>query len=189
MYHIGMNNANKMVKIDSVLVVDTIHNFDTIYIAKIKNIKETPAPSMKKEVVEGTTKNVVNDTIGVVEKVNKFINLPFSVENLKDCIEYYEIDCERWVYSQAYLETGNFTSKLFKQKNNLFGLYNSSKKTYFTFTHWSLSVKAYKDMIQREGRYDRGKYDDSNYHLYLKRIGYAEDPNYIIKLRRILDRG
>lgn len=122
------------------------------------------------------------------KNTNPFTNKELNDENLISCMEYYGIDNTKWVLAQAKLETGHYKSNLCRNGNNLFGLYNSRKGSFFKFNHWSLSVKAYKDFIQREGRYDKDKYTEQNYHKYLTKIGYAEDPNYIERLRVIMKR-
>lgn len=94
-------------------------------------------------------------------------------------LQYYEIKHPRIVLAQAKLESGNYKSKHCINKNNLFGLYNSKKKRYYSFEHWSHSVKAYKNMIEYKHR------DDEDYYKFLKRIGYASDPNYISKVKQI----
>lgn len=67
---------------------------------------------------------------------------------LMEALEYYNVKHKNIVYAQAILETGHFRSKVCKEYNNLFGLYNSYKGDYYKFVHWSQSVKAYKDLIQ-----------------------------------------
>ena len=64
--------------------------------------------------------------------------------------------------------------------NNLFGLYNSSHKRYHRFGHWTESVVAYKDWIQR--RYK----PPNDYYKFLERINYASDPLYTWKLKQIV---
>ena len=66
--------------------------------------------------------------------------------------------------------------------NNLFGLYNSSRGRYHRFDHWTESVIAYKVFIQR--RYK----PPENYYKFLQRIGYAGDPNYISKLKKVVNK-
>lgn len=117
------------------------------------------------------------------EGFNPFDNTIFSEKKLIQAIYYYELYYPEWVLAQAKLESGNYKSKLFKEKNNLFGLYNSKNKTYYSFNHWSESVLAYKKMIQNPKRFDYKK--DSDYPKYLQRINYAEDPDYINKLKTI----
>ena len=81
------------------------------------------------------------------------------------------------VLAQAKLETGNFTSKVCKSKSNLFGLRKG--KHYRSYNHWTESVKDYKRLVQ-------SKYKGGDYFAFLNLIGYAEDPNYLIKLKNII---
>ena len=62
--------------------------------------------------------------------------------------------------------------------NNLFGLRRPSDGSYYEFENWEESVRAYKKYVQY-------KYKGGDYLLFLKRIGYAEDPDYIIKVHQI----
>lgn len=103
-------------------------------------------------------------------------------EGLMEALEYYGVKHPNVVYAQAILETGHFRSKVYRECNNLFGLYNSRTKSYYKFDHWSESVVAYLDFIQY-------KYKPPNdYYKFLDNIGYAEDPEYINKLKRIVNR-
>lgn len=103
-------------------------------------------------------------------------------EGLMEALEYYGVKHPNVVYAQAVLETGHFRSKVYRECNNLFGLYNSRTKSYYKFDHWSESVVAYLDFIQY-------KYKPPNdYYKFLDNIGYAEDPEYINKLKRIVNR-
>ena len=83
------------------------------------------------------------------------------------------------VLAQALLETGHFSSNVCKEYNNLFGLYDSKNREYFRFSRWEDSVVAYQRMIQY-------RYKGGNYFQFLKKIGYAEDPRYIVKLARMV---
>lgn len=103
-------------------------------------------------------------------------------EGLMEALEYYEVKHPEIVYAQAILETGHFRSKVYRECNNLFGLYNSRTESYYKFDHWSESVVAYLDFIQ-----DRYK-PPNDYYKFLLDIGYAEDPNYINKLKGIVSR-
>ena len=104
-------------------------------------------------------------------------------EGLWEALLYYEIKHPEIVYAQAVLETGHFKSKGCTRDNNLFGLFNSREMKYHKFSHWSQSVEAYKNWIQN--RYK----DSEDYYTFLERIGYAEDPNYINKLKQIVKNG
>lgn len=61
------------------------------------------------------------------------------------------------------------------------GLYNSKANRYHRFDHWAKSVIAYKEWVQK--RYKPPK----DYYSFLQRVGYAEDPRYIHKLKRIVN--
>jgi flagellum-specific peptidoglycan hydrolase FlgJ len=101
-------------------------------------------------------------------------------EGLIEALEYYKVKHPQIVYAQAVLETGHFKSDLCLNGNNLFGLYNSKKHRYYTFDHWKDCIIAYKEMIQY-------KYKDGDDYLnFLKEIGYAEDSEYICKLKKLI---
>ncbi len=84
------------------------------------------------------------------------------------------------VLAQAILETGWFTSPVCRNKHNLFGLTNPRTGKYFEFSHWTESVRAYYTKVQY-------RYKGGNYLLWLRNIGYAEDPRYVRSLSRILE--
>lgn len=123
----------------------------------------------KEDIIEGTVK---------LQQPEFFLNANPSIFSLKQACEYYDIQHSDIVIAQAILETGHFRSNICKTKNNLFGLYNSSKNEYFSFNHWSESIEAYKKMVQY-------KYKEGDYYKWLDTIGYAADPLYIDKLKRI----
>lgn len=117
------------------------------------------------------------DTIMVVDTIPiDTIQLSFK-DSLYLMMDKYEIHHQDIVYAQAILETGHFKAKIFTKKQNLFGL--RGKKGYYTFKHWSESIKMYKEKIQ--SRYREGE----DYYKFLKRIHYAENPKYIIILKKV----
>lgn len=102
-------------------------------------------------------------------------------EGLMEALEYYEVEHPQIVYAQAVLETGHFKSKVCLKYNNLFGLYNSKEKRYCKFKHWTESVVAYKEWIQK-------KYQPpNNYYVFLEEINYASDKEYISTLKSIVN--
>lgn len=101
-------------------------------------------------------------------------------EGLFYALEYYGVYEPHIVYAQAVLETGHFKSYLAK-KGNLFGIYDSRRKQYRTFSHWIESVKDYRDAVQ-------SKYKGGDYYTFLENLPYASDPDYITKLRKIARR-
>lgn len=100
-------------------------------------------------------------------------------EGLVEALEYYEIQYPEIVYAQALIETGHFSSSVCKNYNNLFGLYNSKIKDYYSFEHWSDSVKAYRDFVQYKYK------GNTDYYTFLVNLPYATDPNYIRKIKQL----
>ena len=91
------------------------------------------------------------------------------------------------VTRQSIWETGNWPNKCngcSYDWNNIFGLRNKKNITpdnpmgYYEYVHWSQSVKGYKRLFQK-------KYSGGDYYLFLEKIGYAEDTNYVKNLKRI----
>ena len=101
-----------------------------------------------------------------------------NLANLMAVSDEVGLSNQLFVLAQALLETGHFSSRVCKEYNNLFGLYNSKIRDYFRFARWEDSVIGYKKMIQY-------KYKGGNYLNFLKRIGYAEDPMYIPKIAKM----
>lgn len=95
-------------------------------------------------------------------------------------IEYYNLYEPHIVYAQAVLETGHFKSSL-AQKGNLFGIYDSRRKQYRTYSHWIESVIDYRDAVQ-------SKYKGGDYYTFLEQLPYAQDKEYTNKLRKIARR-
>ena len=102
-------------------------------------------------------------------------------EGIDEALQYYKIEHPTIVKAQAILETGNFTSNLCIKNNNLFGLYDSKNKRYYSYNHWWESIEAYKKLIQK--KYDNSKY----YYMFLEDIKYAKDKEYINKLKEIAE--
>lgn len=105
-----------------------------------------------------------------------------SEENLYNELVAQGVDFPEIVTAQAILETGHFKSYACLQQNNLFGL-RDNKGTYMSFPHWTDAVAAYKKYIQR---YNHPVPED--YYAYLQELGYAEDPQYIDKLKQIVNK-
>ena len=142
-----------------------------LLLLQIKNIvlatKDKPIP-----VIE------VADTI-INEQPKFFSQTP--KEGLEEALSYYGLEHKDIVYAQAVLETGHFKSKVCLKYNNLFGLYNSKEKRYYKFKHWTESVVAYKEWIQK-------KYQPpNNYYAFLEEINYANDKDYISTLKSIVN--
>lgn len=82
------------------------------------------------------------------------------------------------VLAQARLETGNYASQLCRERKNLFGIKANGR--YKSFHSYKECILYYKDKIQ-------SRYIGGDYYAFLKRIGYARDPAYIQKVKRIAE--
>ncbi len=135
-----------------------------------------------------------------IEKVIFYKNIknkPFSEELLRQCLYYEQVKYPEVVILQAILETGFYKSDIFLNGNNLFGMkypkYRSTVaigtyKGHSQYEHWSDSVIDYK--IWQEWYLSLGwridiQQDYTFYMLFLKEMGYAEDPLYIPKLIKL----
>lgn len=130
------------------------------------------------QAIEREAEKVEGEVASVKWRQNHFM---LSEENLYNELVAQGVDFPEIVQAQAILETGHFKSYACLQQNNLFGLRNGDG-TYMSFAHWTNAVAAYKKFIQ--------KYDlpPNDYYKYLQDLGYAEDPNYIIKLKQIVSK-
>lgn len=125
----------------------------------------------KVEELPQSTKIEVQDT--------SFLYKELSDSTLYLALKYYNIKHPKIVLAQAKLESGNYTSAHCIRKNNFLGLYNSKKKEYYSFKHWTDCIEGYKNMIEHKHR------DGEDYYAFLIRIGYASDPIYITKVKQI----
>lgn len=134
--------------------------------------------SLLSEQLKISNKIEVLDSVSI--KQPEFFNLS-AKEGLQDALFYYNIKHSDIVYAQAKLETGNFTSKICLDNNNLFGLYDSNNKQYYRYKHWTESVLAYKNYIQSKYK------PPEDYYNFLERIKYAEDKSYTRLLKEIIE--
>ena len=116
-----------------------------------------------------------------LEQPEFFLADTLTKELVKEACEYFRLKHSDIIVAQSILETGHYNSENCIKHNNLFGLYNSRKEQYYKFDKWWKSVIAYRDMIQY-------RYKDGDYYEWLQKIGYAEDPQYISKVKGIVKR-
>jgi len=137
------------------------------------------------------------------EKMAYYISirdLPFSPDLLVKVIEYEKILYPDVVLLQSQLETGFYTSDIFNNGRNLFGMkFPKYRPTvaigtysgHAQYDHWIQSVRDYKiwqDWYITKGWRISVKEDNSFYMVFLDCIKYAEDPHYIPKLVNLASR-
>ena len=131
-----------------------------------------------------------------VDKIMFYHNIKdkdFNEELLKQCIYYERIKYPDIVLIQARLETGFYSSEIFRIGNNLFGMkYPKYRKTdacgvflgHSKYLHWTDSVKDYRKF---QDWYLSLGYRMDEYFVFLQWIKYAEDSQYIPKLVKLKD--
>ena len=118
----------------------------------------------------------------------------FSRDALVETIKNKHLKFPHIVLAQATLETGGFKSKIFKQNYNLFGMKQShrrpttckgTKNGHAYYDHWESSVEDYGYYQATTGLVKAGT--DQQYYNMLSQMGYAEDPNYILKIKKLAE--
>lgn len=105
-------------------------------------------------------------------KFKEFL-IPLTIENVKKELIKQNILYSDIVLKQVKLETGHLK---YVKHNNLFGFRTDTG--YLRFETW-------QDAIVYKKKWQLRKYKGGDYYLFLKRIRYASDPNYINKLKRM----
>lgn len=155
---------NKMMAKDTLTIRSNNHNESE------ENSRNSDRKVSLKTEVQNTAK----------EKNQAENNLPeLTIPNLYKEIIRNGILYPKIVLAQAILETGWFRSSVCRNKHNLFGLTNPRTGKYYEFNHWTESVRTYYTKVQY-------KYKGGNYLLWLDKIGYAEDPKYIIAVENVM---
>jgi hypothetical protein len=114
---------------------------------------------------------IVHDTI--IEKSIPSIP-PLNAKNVLKELKKQGVPHAEIVLAQSKLETGGYTSKLCKTHNNIFGLRKGN--SYRRYDNYIACIADYKKRIS-------SKYKGGSYYEFLKRLGYAEDPEYTQKLK------
>ena len=155
---------NKMMAKDTLTIRSNNHNESE------ENSRNSDRKASLKTEVQNTAK----------DKNQADNNLPeLTIPNLYKEIIRNGILYPKIVLAQAILETGWFRSSVCRNKHNLFGLTNPRTGKYYEFNHWTESVRTYYTKVQY-------KYKGGNYLLWLDKIGYAEDPKYIIAVENVM---
>lgn len=135
-------------------------------------------------------------------KYKKVLNSTEQVDSLqlqdsiKQFIKSLNISHADIVYAQAVLESGNFTSDIFKSNHNLFGMKEplvrntvalGTKNGYAYYKHWEHSIIDYALYQSTYYTTERGR--NISRQQYIEKLvrSYASDPNYINKLNKIID--
>ena len=131
--------------------------------------------------------NMEKEMIIIMDKKNEF-----TEEKLIIALKRLNIKFPYIVYAQAELETGGFTSKIFRENNNLFGMkearsrINTAIGTQHNHAYYETWMESVYDYAFYSSTYLHKIKNESDYFAYLAE-SYAEDPNYITKLKNIIE--
>lgn len=116
----------------------------------------------------------------------------FSEEQLIEEIKLYNFKHPHIILAQAILESGNFTSNVFKSHNNMFGMKIAKSRVtcaqkdvgdYAYYNNWKMSLV---DRALYETTYLRKSKSEDDY-LKAMCASYAEDVEYRRKLQKVVD--
>lgn len=160
--------------------VNTVHKVRTDSLPPLVAVKEKQLQTDQKSDKRTSQNKAIPINGKQAFSKSKQSHLPeLTIPNLYQEIIRNGIQHPRIVLAQAILETGWFRSPLYRNRHNLFGLTNPKTGKYYEFNHWTESVSAYYTKVQY-------KYKGGNYLLWLRDIGYAEDPRYVREMIKVL---
>jgi hypothetical protein len=115
----------------------------------------------------------------------------FSKDKLIEKLKELNVKFPYIAFAQAKLETGNFTSKVFRENSNCFGMREAKQRittaqgtenNHAYYASWGESVY---DYAFYQCRYLSGINTEEQYFQYLSQ-SYAENPNYVSILKDII---
>ena len=160
--------------------VNTVHKVRTDSLPPLVAVKEKQLQTDQKSDKRTSQNKAIPINGKQAFSKSKQSHLPeLTIPNLYQEIIRNGIQHPRIVLAQAILETGWFRSPLCRNRHNLFGLTNPKTGKYYEFNHWTESVRAYYTKVQY-------KYKGGYYLLWLRDIGYAEDPRYVREVIKVL---
>ena len=140
------------------------------------------------------TRNEVIETITPEERLivinqNEF---EFSEDTLVYLLTELNVKFPHIVLAQSIIETGHWSSRIFKENNNLFGMkeayvrVHTAKGTQHNHAYYENWRESVYDYAFYQCRYLGGIKTEEEYFQYLSR-SYAEAPNYVQSLKRVIE--
>ena len=127
---------------------------------------------------------------------NKLMSSDFNEDNLRELLKLLNVGHVDIVVNQARLETGWYSSNLFKNHNNLFGMgYASNRKSYayeYTIADNGRKVASYRswqssvlDFVAYLKYYESLGNSINDYYSFLEDVGYCEKDSYVSILKKM----
>lgn len=143
--------------------------------------------------LSGTNKYIINRIVNTAKVDTVYVSAQaFSEEALIDLLRGSNIKYPHIVLAQAKIESGNYTSKIFKENNNLFGMKKPNIRTttalgtksgHAYYSDWVSSVYDYA-MFQNNRM--QGVNSESEYYAKLA-DGYAADSTYASVIKKTVN--
>jgi len=144
--------------------------------------------------LEGRKEQIKNYTPSEIELI--VLNITdstrsFSQDKMVELMKDLNIRYPHIAMAQSLIETGHFKSKIFKENNNLFGMkqartrVNTAKGTQYQHAYYDTWQESVYDYAFYQCRYLGSLYSEDEYLAYLGR-SYAEDPNYVSKIKSLI---
>jgi hypothetical protein len=115
----------------------------------------------------------------------------FSQDKMVSLMKELNIKYPHIVMAQSLIETGHFDSKIFHENYNLFGMkqartrVTTAQGTQYNHAYYENWRESVYDYAFYQCRYLSGLKTEEEYLAYLGR-SYAEDPNYLSKIRNLV---
>ena len=163
------------------IIFSTLISLLSIFLFKllfIPNISLKEVPSLKNKYEKVCIAEVQNN---------------FTEEKFINKIKQLNLNYPHIVYAQAMLESGNFTSKIFRENNNMFGMkqarvrINLAKSTQYNHAYFETWEDCLLDFAFHRATYFHKLKTEQDYYNYLGKY-YAEDPSYVGKLKSMVNK-
>ena len=118
---------------------------------------------------------------------------PFEEKELIQLMKDLNMKFPHIALAQSYIETNRFKSRIFRENNNLFGMkqarqrVNTAKGTQHNHAYYESWEESVYDYAFYQCRYLGGIKTEEEYFRYLN-ASYAEDPNYVSKIKSVIKR-
>jgi len=144
------------------------------------NIGQLFAPNLSEHQIEEKEANKASKT-----RLNELLVAEFSPQNLQELLILLKTPNPEIAYRQARLESGNFTSRVFKEGNNLFGIHYPRIRDSYAFEYMiadgNRKVSKYRswqssclDYVLLVKYYEDLGYNSDDYYAFLTEIHYCE---------------
>lgn len=153
----------------------------------------TASVTMAYTLATDTTRDEVISNLSVEEKlvVVNSTEQPFSEESLVDLLKELNVKFPHIVMAQSIVETGHWTSNIFKENHNLFGMkqarvrVNTARGTQYNHAYYDNWRESVYDYAFYQCRYLGSIKTEDDYFQYLSE-SYAEADDYINTLKEVI---